>query len=248
MTRTRRATPATSRRRPSSPGPGLRLRLRAGAITSQARWTSATSIAVWAVGGVLVLDLLWTLAPGHDGSPEFALVDEPAHLATAVILIAGMIAVSRRLPSAEFLLAAAAASVLIDLDHVPGYLGWNVLTSGSPRPHTHGLLTVAVLVALGWSFRGRVAGRVAFGAAFGVAAHLTRDLVTGPGLAPLWPASNATARAPYVCYAAALVLIGAFAALRYRSEPSRPGRSPVGPSRPSAGWPIGTSAGRGSTN
>ena len=93
----------------------------------------------------------------------------------------------------------------IDLDHLPGLLGWHGLTQGTPRPYTHSLATPVALIAVGALLGGR-AKPIAFGAAFGVCAHLFRDLCTGPGLALAWPLSGAVVRLPYLAFAAGLIL------------------------------------------
>jgi inner membrane protein len=160
---------------------------------------------------VLLVDLAWAVVRGSTAGTEFALVDEPAHLATALLLLLALVAALGRPPALGFVLGALVASVAIDLDHLPQYLGWDGLTEGVPRPYPHSLLTVACLGAAGLLAWGR-AGPVALGAAFGVLAHLLRDTATGPGVALLWPATGATVQAPYVVLAAALALAAALVA------------------------------------
>ena len=90
----------------------------------------------------------------------------------------------------RWLVPALVASVVIDVDHIPGQLGWDILTAGSPRPYTHSLATVAVLlVASAPRWRGRQA---AFGAAIGVCSHLWRDLAEPQtsGVSLLWPTTT----------------------------------------------------------
>lgn len=68
------------------------------------------------------------------------LLDEISHLATAalgLLVLACVIDVPRR-----FYVAALIASVAIDLDHIPDYLG--LLGDQPQRPVTHSLTTVAV--------------------------------------------------------------------------------------------------------
>src|SRR5579863_5905790 len=67
-------------------------------------------------------------------------LDEVAHLATAalgLLVVACLVDVPRR-----FYVAALIASVAIDLDHIPLYLG--LLGDNGQRPVTHSLTTVAV--------------------------------------------------------------------------------------------------------
>jgi inner membrane protein len=155
---------------------------------------------------------------------EIGVFDEPAHLATAGLLLLALVALSRRGVPAPFLAAALVASVALDLDHVPQYLGWNELTEVTPRPYTHSLVTPIVLLLVAVA-TDRFARQVALGAAFGVGAHLFRDLATASGVALVWPASNLGVRIPYLLYAAGMLSVaGAVAML---SRPHAYHRSPV---------------------
>jgi inner membrane protein len=115
------------------------------------------------------------------------------------------------------ILAALIASVVIDADHIPGYLGSQILTAGIPRPYTHSLATVVVLLALaaarpnwrGW----------ASGAALGVLSHLWRDLAEprGSAVALFWPLSDRvvmTSATLYFSSIAALVVAALVRAVR----------------------------------
>jgi hypothetical protein len=133
--------------------------------------------------------------------------DEPAHMATAILL-------GRNPPSPAYL----AGSLLPDLDHVPLALRLVHPDPGDPRPLTHNLLTVAPVVA------------GSRGAATGMLAHFVRDLGVGTGVPLLWPLSGRRFQVPYAAYAV-LVLATAYS----RSRPSRaapahiPGASGRGP-------------------
>ena len=165
--------------------------------------------AIALVAFILGLDLLWSVVASSTAPTEFGAVDEPAHLATALLLLLALFTLARpRTPSMSFLAAALIASVALDLDHIPGLLGWQGLTGGAPRPYTHSLMTPLVLIVVGGFAGGRIRP-VAFGAAFGVGAHLFRDLCTGPGVAILWPLSSAAVRLPYLVFAMGLVLTAA---------------------------------------
>jgi inner membrane protein len=184
------------------------------------------------VGFVFALDLLWSVAASSTAPTEFALVDEPAHLATGALFVLALLTLVRsRRPTLSFVAAALVASVAIDLDHVPGLLGWHVLTQGTPRPYTHSLVTPVVLIAAGALVGGR-AKPIAFGAAFGVCAHLLRDLCTGPGLALAWPLSGTAVRLPYLVFAAALILTTAAVVAATGLKPVRSGRRRTGRSWP----------------
>ncbi len=173
---------------------------------------------------VFVLDLAWSLVANSTAPIEFGAVDEPAHLATCVLfLLAALTLVRFRRPYLSFAAAALVASLAIDLDHIPGMLGWHGLSGDLPRPYTHSLVTPVALIGVGEIARGRIRP-IAFGAAFGVCAHLVRDLCTGPGLAILWPLSSTTVKLPYLVFAAGLVLATAAIIVATRHGRSSSGR------------------------
>jgi inner membrane protein len=146
-------------------------------------------------------------------------VDETAHLLTAVIVlwaIGG--AVFERL-----LVPALVASVAIDLDHIPRELGGNWLTAGTPRPYTHSLLTIAVVLIAAWLWRRR--RTVLLGIALGLAIHFWRDLTEpGSGVSLLSPFSNRSVSASHVSYLIVMAIafvVGMWRALRWQREASR---------------------------
>jgi membrane-bound metal-dependent hydrolase YbcI (DUF457 family) len=158
------------------------------------------------VGFVFGLDLLWSLLADSTGSVFYGLIDEPAHLATCAIALLAVLGVAGHRISWRFALAALVASVALDIDHVPGYLGSHFLTGSLPRPYTHSALLIVVLLGAGSLSRRRNARQLLFGVAFGVSAHLLRDLATGPGVSFLWPLEEAPVNVPYAFYAATLVV------------------------------------------
>ena len=137
------------------------------------------------------------------------------------------------------------ASVLIDMDHVPGRLGVDVLTAGTPRPYTHSLLTIAVVLvgALLWRRR----RDVLLGVALGLGIHFLRDLAEpGSGVALLWPFSDRSFNVPHASYVVAMLAVVAVDAYRCRvqrtaatrqslPEYSRRGASVSGARRPRLG-------------
>ena len=140
------------------------------------------------------------------------LLDEPAHLATAFLLLAAL-PVPRARP---FVVGAALGAVGIDVDHLPGELGWDIITRGTGRPVTHSLATGAALFLLSRALP-TPARAVLAGAASGVVAHLARDLGTG-GLPLLWPASERRVRVPYGAYLTTLLVAGGGMWWRARSR------------------------------
>jgi inner membrane protein len=133
-------------------------------------------------------------------------LDEVAHLATAALglmVLACFVDAPRR-----FYVAALAASVAIDLDHVPLYLG--LLGDDGQRPVTHSLATVVVFaVAAAVSRRHRA---VLAGVATGLVLHFARDIAEGPpGVRMLWPLDGRAWTASYWWF---LGMIVAFTATR----------------------------------
>lgn len=149
------------------------------------------------------------------------LLDEPAHLATSGLVLGALLPASGLQRAAVPVLAALAGSVLIDVDHVPLYLGVPHVADPGGRPYSHSLLTVLLLLAAGAALPRRRAVLSGLGA--GVALHFVRDVATGPGVALLWPVHRPAFVEPYAGYAALLLVLAAAGALRRRAE-----GSPVG--------------------
>jgi membrane-bound metal-dependent hydrolase YbcI (DUF457 family) len=119
---------------------------------------------------------------------RLALLDETAHLATAMLAL-DVLAGAR---STRFRRAALLGSVAIDLDHVPDLvLGWRWLMGDSPRPYPHSLPTLALLAVLARAARSEHQRDLLAGAAFGLSVHLLRDVTDGSdGVPLLWPISG----------------------------------------------------------
>lgn len=140
-------------------------------------------------------------------------LDEGAHLATGALIL---LALGRPLTD-RFGRALLAASVLIDLDHIPGQLGVDWITSGTPRPYTHSLLTLGLLagLAIGWRRR----RPEVLGALVGVAGHLYRDLAeSGSGVSLLWSWSNHRFSLPHGAYLASMLMLAAVAIRHWQSR------------------------------
>ena len=145
---------------------------------------------------------VWTTGP----------VDEVAHLATAAL---GLLVLARFIDAPRrFYVAALIASVAIDVDHIPLYLG--LLGNQAQRPVTHSLSTVAVFVAAAAASRRHRA--VLAGVATGLVLHFARDIAEGyPGVRVFWPLQDTSWMVSYrwflgmivVFTAARLVLVSA---------------------------------------
>jgi len=145
---------------------------------------------------------VWTTGP----------VDEVAHLSTAAL---GLLVLARFIDAPRrFYVAALIASVAIDLDHIPLYLG--LLGNQAQRPVTHSLSTVAVFAAAAAASRRHRA--VLAGVATGLMLHFARDIAEGyPGVLVFWPLQDTSWMVSYRWFvvmiftltAARLVLEGA---------------------------------------
>jgi hypothetical protein len=138
--------------------------------------------------------------------PADGLLDEPAHLMTGALVL---VAFFPGLLTTEFALGLLGGSVLIDLDHIPQYLGYWGLTHGTDRPYTHSLLTLGVLAAVGLVWRRR--RLLLMGIEIGLAAHFFRDLSESrAGVPLLWPWSYHSYTSPHWIY---LVVMGVLFAM-----------------------------------
>ena len=131
-------------------------------------------------------------------------LDETAHFLTALLPLQAVPAA----PRARIAVPALVATVAIDIDHIPQYLGHDFFTVGTPRPYTHSLLTLLALVALGFEVRRH---RTLFLAlALGVTLHFFRDLAegrNGSGVVLLWPLSDHGYSYPHATYLALMACV-----------------------------------------
>lgn len=144
-------------------------------------------------------------------------LDWIAHLLTTALIVWGLVPGMRN----RVLVPALIASVAIDIDHIPGRLGYGWLTAGTSRPYTHSLTTVVVLLLCAGLVRHARAPLL--GVALGVASHLWRDLAepVHAGVALVWPISDGpceVAQTVYLGSLAALALIAAARAPRWRAR------------------------------
>lgn len=187
---------------------------------SRARESTASTGRLLVAGAALwILALHPVLQALRLPVPVLGPLDWTAHLATALLLIANLPRPTDRLA----VIAALVASMALDIDHVPQYLGFDVLTEGTPRPYLHSLATVLALAALGAALPRSGQRAFALGVAGGVLAHLLRDVATGDGVALLWPLSSTAVRVPFWSYAAVIAALATRA--WFLSGAGRPGRS-----------------------
>jgi inner membrane protein len=133
--------------------------------------------------------------------------DEPAHLATAGVLLANL-----NPPSGEWAAGFIAGAALPDLDHVPLALSRVHPNVDDPRPVTHCLLAAAPLFAAAQLQPPGARRDALAGAAAGTLAHFARDLAVGTGVALLQPLTERSFKVPYPLYVGALAALAARAA------------------------------------
>jgi membrane-bound metal-dependent hydrolase YbcI (DUF457 family) len=137
---------------------------------------------------------VWTTGP----------VDEVAHLSTAAL---GLLVLARFIDAPRrFYVAALIASVAIDLDHIPLYLG--LLGDQAQRPVTHSLSTVAVFATAAAASRRHRA--VLAGVVTGLVLHFARDIAEGyPGVLVFWPLQDTSWMVSYWSFLGMIVVFTA---------------------------------------
>jgi MYXO-CTERM domain-containing protein len=194
--------------------------------TSRHSWTRAPSarltellassplILAGAVVVFVAVAIAWNADVVGGSTVAGGVIDETAHVLTTLLILW---ALGRR-ACERFLVPALIASLLIDLDHVPGRLGSDWLTGSAPRPYTHSLLTV--LVALGAAALWRRRRDLLLGVTIGLAIHIWRDLSDATAGAWLfWPVSDHATKLPVAGYYAVMSI--ALAVIAWRSLPGR---------------------------
>lgn len=182
------------------------MRIAIAVLTS--RLLAAVGLAVVVLLDVVARSRYWGIA-------ITGILDEPAHLATALLVLLAVAGPGRLLARPWFGGAALVGAVAIDLDHVPLYAGAAVAVDGG-RPFTHCLLTAVVLSAAALAvarFR-----PVLLGLATGVLLHLLRDLATGPGVSLFFPVWSERIEMPYRAYVVVLVICAVVATGRAAAE------------------------------
>ena len=179
-------------------GGGILRRMRS-AVLSRVQWWAGPLLLAAAALAFDAADRripfgVWTTGP----------VDEVAHLATAAL---GLLVLARFIDAPRrFYVAALIASVAIDADHIPLYLG--LLGNQAQRPVTHSLSTVAVFVAAAAASRRYRA--VLAGVATGLVLHFARDIAEGyPGVRVFWPLQDNSWMVSYWWFLAMIVVFTA---------------------------------------
>ena len=177
---------------------------------SRRRWGSLALVAAGAGIDAVLLSRSF-------GFVARALLDEPGHFATAVIVLGTITRWRGRAPARPFTWSMLFISVAIDVDHLPAELvRRDTLYGNLPRPYTHALwllVLLTVIAVVAWR-RARVTGRAAAalaasvfaGLAWGVGAHFLRDIATAP-ISLLWPVSGAWLQVPYWWYLGAMLVL-----------------------------------------
>jgi hypothetical protein len=154
-------------------------------------------VAAVSLGVIFVVDYYF-----ENASPPLlvvAVLDEIAHLGTALILLIGL----GRVSLSPFTVACLVGAVLIDVDHLPAMLSPDVSLIEEERPVTHSVIWVAVLLISSTGLTGQWRS-VVVGLSLGILTHLVRDMATG-GVPLFWPVSDNIVEIPYWTYAIAIV-------------------------------------------
>ena len=171
----------------------LGARLRSALVLSPATLTFAA---------IVLAAADWGYSLAGDSFVPGGPLDETAHLMTTLLILW---ALGPRICK-RFMVPALIASVAIDADHIPGQLGATWLTAGTPRPYTHSLLTIVVVLAIAAVWRRR--RDLVLGIAIGLALHFFRDLAEGDaGVSLLWPVSYHSFQYPHGVYVAIVVVV-----------------------------------------
>ena len=170
-------------------------------IGARVRRALVLSPVTLAIAALVLAAADWAYRLAGDSFVPGAPLDETAHLMTTLLILW---ALGPRICKRRFMVPALIASVAIDADHIPGQLGATWLTAGTPRPYTHSLLMIVVVLAIAALWRAR--RDVVLGVAIGLALHFFRDLAEGgAGVSLLWPVSYHSFQYPHGVYVAIMV-------------------------------------------
>jgi inner membrane protein len=198
--------------------------------SSRRRWlTRLTPLELLLAAIVFVAADIGDQLTGGDTFLTSGPLDETAHLLTTLIVLWAIGGVVWE----RLLIPALIASVVIDLDHIPKELGYDFFTQGTPRPYTHSLLTIAIVLVAAWCWRRR--RTVLLGIALGLALHLWRDTAEpASGVSLLWPVSDhsfSTSQASYLVLMAVAFAVGMRRSLRLEHDARERTRAGAEPAR-----------------
>lgn len=171
----------------------------------------------------VLLGVIWlmdSLPVKGSGVVVIGAVDEPAHLATAVLCLLAVGGPRLPLRHKQFFIIAAAMAVLVDLDHLALYGDVPHVSLPGGRPYSHSLVTPLLLLAAAAAWRR--ARAVLLAAALGVLLHFVRDIATGPGLPIWWPLEDKEHLLPYGFYFGAIACLAGIAGLRLYFQAETP--------------------------
>lgn len=178
--------------------------------TAEIFWQSLRSSLPW-IGGValvIVLDMFERSAimnmdrVGIARAIDFVLgaaIETLGHIVTAVLCLVFLTSIPIRVP-AQFAGGTLVGAMLIDLDHIPEWLGWSARTEASVRPVLHSVLPLVVIVAFAAVWLPARWRAFEFGIGFGTFTHLARDSAMG-GIPLFWPLTDQAVSMPYSVYA-----------------------------------------------
>ena len=165
-----------------------------------------------------------SLPVAQEGRVAIALVDEPAHLSTALIVLLAVGGPGLLWRHRTFSISATAGAVLIDLDHIPLYAGVPGISMPGGRPYSHSLTTPVLLMLLACTLpRAR---EVFIGLSCGTLLHFVRDVATGPGLPLFWPFDDGNQLLPYAVYFSVIAVLAGLATARLWPTSERRRRLP----------------------
>jgi inner membrane protein len=165
------------------------------------------AVALACLATVAVAD--WTIRRRRPPWIMVGLLDEPAHLATA-----GLVLVNLNPRTPEWAAGFMVGGALPDLDHVPLALSRVHPEIDDPRPVTHCLLAVSPLALAAALLPPGTAREITAGVAVGTLVHFARDLAVGTGVALFQPLSRRSLKVPHALYAAGLTGLALRAVLR----------------------------------
>jgi inner membrane protein len=166
------------------------------------RTVGLAGLSTAALGGIVVIDR-WLITSDAASRSIWVtgVFDGIAHLATAVIILT--VTLTARTLAPITVTVVLAASVAVDVDHLPRLLLHDHTVGWNGRPHTHSLV-LCLALAIGAAVAPARFRMMLLAAAVGVAVHLGRDVATGPGIPILWPVDDMLVRVDHTVYMSAV--------------------------------------------